>query len=157
MGKHINKWRRTVLRLPTIPSNYKFSSPIVACRVPFSAMWSPSFVPKPDDWPEQVRVVGTFTQNKDPTQRVMLSAADEEKFAGLIAWLAAGDKPIFIGFGSMVIDDTERLQDMIVGAARALGTRIVVQSSWSKLDVEKGFGKDEEQLCHNVGPGQSNY
>jgi len=45
-----------------------------------------------------------------------------------------------------VIKDTNRLQMIIIEAARATKTRIVVQSSWSKLDVSG------ERLCHNVGP-----
>ncbi|KAL3904383.1 MAG: hypothetical protein SGILL_010093 [Bacillariaceae sp.] len=105
-------------------------------------MWSPTFVPKPDDWPEQVRVVGTFGQDKKKTT----SGVDEEKFADLIEWFKQGDKPVFIGFGSMVIKDTSRLEQIIMEAAKASNTRIVVQSSWSKMDVSS------EPLCHNVGP-----
>eukprot|EP00985_Skeletonema_marinoi_P012765 scaffold6250_cov170-Skeletonema_marinoi.AAC.1 len=38
-------------------------------------------------------------------------------------------------------------------AAKELGTRIVVQSSWSKMDVETDCaGPEGELLCHNVGP-----
>jgi UDP:flavonoid glycosyltransferase YjiC (YdhE family) len=142
LGTDINEWRRHELRLPRVPLNVAYSNPIAANTVPFSAMWSPAFVPKPDDWPEQVRVVGTFTQDK---QKIS-SGVDEEKFADLIEWLKEGDKPVFIGFGSMVIKDTARLENIIMEAARASNTRIVVQSSWSKLDVSS------EPRCYNVGP-----
>ena len=141
LGSEINKWRTRELHLRPIPLGPTFSNPIADCNIPFSAMWSPSFVPKPDDWPEQCRVVGTFTQDKKKACIV-----DEEKFADLIKWLNEGEKPVFIGFGSMVIKDTERLQEMIMKAAKATNTRIVVQSSWSKMDVSS------EPLCHNVGP-----
>ena len=116
-------------------------------------MWSPSFVPKPEDWPKQVRVVGTFTENKvdtEPAKRLQ-AAVDTVKYASLVEWLSKGDPPVFIGFGSMVIKDTAALSEMIKNAAKASLTRIVVQSSWSNLDVSG----DEEgcaNLCHGVGP-----
>lgn len=143
-GIEINNWRKKELGLQKIPMGPMFSNFIADCNIPFSAMWSPSFVPKPKDWPTQCRVVGTFTQNKKNADHKTL--VDESKFEDLIRWLMAGEKPVFVGFGSMVIKDTERLQNMIMKAARALNTRIVVQSSWSKLDVSN------EPLCHNVGP-----
>ena len=151
-GKFINQWRAHRLQVPKIPFNHRYSNFIVQCNIPFSAMWSPSFVPKPDDWPEQCRVVGAFTENSSTTGKdnkvALLSPIDEKKNASLIAWLKEGGedkKPVFVGFGSMVIKDTQRLQTIIMDAAKATNIRIVVQSSWSKLDVSG-------ELCHNVGP-----
>jgi len=143
-GIEINQWRKKELGLPEIPIGPMYSNFITDCDIPFSAMWSPSFVPKPSDWPKQCQVVGTFTQNKKGGNHKCL--VDESKFEDLIRWLSAGEKPVFVGFGSMVIKDTERLQTMIMKAAKTLNTRIVVQSSWSKIDVSG------EPLCHNVGP-----
>ena len=45
----------------------------------------------------------------------------------LQTWLGAGDPPIFVGFGSMVISDTASLVDMIVSAAEQTGARVLVQ------------------------------
>ena len=143
-GMEINQWRTSELGLPPVPLGPMFANFIADCKIPFSAMWSPSFVPKPDDWPSEVKVVGTFTQNNKKTAHKCL--VDETKFEDLIRWLNTGDKPVFVGFGSMVIKDTTRLQNMIMKAAKTLKTRIVVQSSWSKMDVSS------EPLCHNVGP-----
>lgn len=137
----INFWRRNMLQLPNIAIGSGVANVISQCNVPFSAMWSPAFVPKPDDWPEPVKVVGTFTQDQKKT-----SVVDEEKFADLIKWLNAGEKPVFIGFGSMVVKDTSTLEQIIMEAAKKANCRIVVQSSWSKLDVS------DEPNCHNVGP-----
>ncbi|KAL3938524.1 MAG: hypothetical protein SGARI_001708, partial [Bacillariaceae sp.] len=142
LARDINEWRRNEMHLPRVPLNMAYANPIADNNVPFSAMWSPAFVPKPDDWPEQVRVVGTFCQDKKKTA----GGVDEEKFADLIEWFKNGPKPVFIGFGSMVIKDTSRLEQVIMEAARASNTRVVVQSSWSKMDVSS------EPLCHNVGP-----
>jgi len=140
-GPSINFWRRLTLRLPPIFVGQGGAESIVRSHIPMSYMWSPSFVPKPDDWPEQCRVVGTFTSNEKGQATV-----DTEQFADLISWFSEGEKPVFIGFGSMVIQDTIKLSDIIMKAARSSGTRIVVQSSWSKLDVSA------EPLCRNVGP-----
>ena len=137
----INRWRRRTLRLPSIPYGSGASCAITSCKIPFSAMWSPGFVPKPDDWPEQCRVVGTFTEDKKKA-----GVVDEETFADVIKWLKEGDAPVFVGFGSMVIKDTVTLENMIMEAARMSNCRIVVQTSWSKLDVTA------EPLCQNVGP-----
>lgn len=147
LHREINRWRTKVLHLPIIPFNIRYINPIPPCRIPFSAIWSPSFVPKPEDWPEQCRVVGTFTEFKPGKKEpATLPEGDEVKFASLIAWMERGDKPVFIGFGSMVIKDTEALQQVIMDAAKEANLRIVVQSSWSKMDVSA------EPLCHNVGP-----
>lgn len=42
-------------------------------------------------------------------------------------WLDAGDPPIFVGFGSMVIADTAALVDKILAAAEKTGARVLVQ------------------------------
>lgn len=139
-GGTINAWRRKKMHLPAVYFGSGASQAVVQARIPFSAMWSPSFLPKPHDWPEQCRVVGTFTEPASEAH------VDEEEFQDLIEWLQAGPKPVFVGFGSMVIADTTQLSKIIRKAARDALCRIVVQSSWSKLDVSK------EPLCFNVGP-----
>ena len=139
-GHVINVWRRTTLDLPRIQATTGFSSAIIDSHVPFSAMWSPNFVPKPADWPEQCRVVGTFTVNQAG------SSFDTTPFSDLVEWLAAGLPPVFIGYGSMVIEDTKSLAQIIQAAAVKADCRIVVQSSWSDFDVSS------EPRCFNVGP-----
>ena len=104
----------------------------------FSAMWSPSFVPKPDDWPEQCRVVGTFTKPG-------IVSINTDNYSDFYAWLEKGSTPVFIGFGSMVIDEPETLSNIIMKAAIKANCRIVVQSGWSTLDVSG------EQRCFNIG------
>jgi len=139
-GPSINNWRFRVLRTPHIYAYASGLNLVARAGIPFSAMWSPAFVPKPSDWPEQCEVVGTFVidQKKD---------FDVSPFAELDAWLKDGPKPIFIGFGSMVIQEPKLLEDIIKKAAHKANVRVVVQSSWTKLDVE-----DDSGLLHNVGP-----
>jgi sterol 3beta-glucosyltransferase len=47
----------------------------------------------------------------------------------------------------MIIKDPERLETCMKEAAKITNRRVLVQSGWTKLNVE-----DETGLCHNVGP-----
>lgn len=80
-------------------------------------MWSPSFVPRCVDWPAHVDVVGDFT-------RVLSSSSSDimdppkppyEADPRLLSFLeeCGDDKPIYIGFGSMVIGNHEKLVNTI--------------------------------------------
>jgi UDP:flavonoid glycosyltransferase YjiC (YdhE family) len=136
----LNRWRRKTLELPEVQL-YEIATAITKSQIPFSAMWSPSLNPKPSDWPEQCRVVGTFVIDQKSS-----AAFDESEFSELSEWLAAGPPPVFLGFGSMVIDDTARLAEIIKNAVVKADCRMVVQSSWSSIDVS------DEPRCMNVGP-----
>lgn len=164
----INKWRSQVLHTPRI-QGHLMTQTIPDARIPFSAMWSPSFVPKPEDWPEQCRVVGTFNfkertkADDEEGQGASKPAFDpiEAGFQDLVDWFNnGGPKPVFIGFGSMVIQEPEKLESAIKEAAVRVGCRIVVQSGWTKLDVSDCANAEdltdknldfEGPLCHNVG------
>ena len=64
-------------------------------------------MPKPKDWPPHVQVVGNLGVKQGEATKV------DEHFGPLLAWLEQGAPPIFIGFGSMVIADTARLQQTL--------------------------------------------
>lgn len=100
-------------------------------RVPFVKMWSPSFVPKPDDWGDHIDVVGAFFVDQSSGKDKASSFTPPQR---LVQWLASGEAPVFIGFGSMVIEDTQALAGIIVAAAEKVGCRIIVQSSWSTMN-----------------------
>jgi UDP-glucoronosyl and UDP-glucosyl transferase len=105
-------------------------------------MWSAAFVPKPGDWPEQCEVVGTFFVEQK-------SSFDPAPFEEITKWITSGDaKPVFIGFGSMVIKNPEKLEQTIKQAAKQANVRVLVQSGWSKLNVED----PDSDLCRNIGP-----
>jgi UDP:flavonoid glycosyltransferase YjiC (YdhE family) len=49
-------------------------------------------------------------------------------------FLAAGPPPIYIGFGSIVVDNPALLSATIIDALRLTGTRALISRGWSKLD-----------------------
>ena len=56
--------------------------------------------------------------------------------ADLAAFLAAGPPPVYIGFGSIVVDDPNAMTELIFEAVRKTGQRALVSKGWG------GFGAD---------------
>ena len=51
----------------------------------------------------------------------------------LLAWLDAGEAPIYVGFGSMSGDGIDRVGRMVVEAVSATGLRCIVGAGWAGL------------------------
>ncbi|KAH8748650.1 hypothetical protein F5883DRAFT_633690 [Diaporthe sp. PMI_573] len=121
IGDLINDWRRT-LDLEPVPFT---EGPLLAENlcIPTTYCWSPALIPKPMDWPEFIDVCGFFfreePQYSPPTE--------------IASFLKGGPAPIYVGFGSIVIDNPERLTEMILEAASTIGARLIVSRGWSKL------------------------
>ena len=54
-------------------------------------------------------------------------------FKELDDFLRAGPRPIYIGFGSIVMEDPERMTSIIIEAVSRCGVRAIVSEGWSKL------------------------
>ncbi|MFJ6352679.1 glycosyltransferase [Streptomyces sp. NPDC092046] len=55
--------------------------------------------------------------------------------ADLLAFLDAGDAPVYVGFGSMPVGDPKGVARAAVEAIRAQGRRTVVSRGWAELDL----------------------
>ncbi|QOV40625.1 glycosyltransferase family 1 protein [Streptomyces ferrugineus] len=86
--------------------------------------FSTALVPRPSDWREGLDVVGTWSPYVAPERRL---SAEVEDF------LAAGARPVFIGFGSMAAGHGERLSELAVDALRRAGLRGIVQAGSAGL------------------------
>ncbi|OLN88261.1 Sterol 3-beta-glucosyltransferase UGT80B1-like protein 2 [Colletotrichum chlorophyti] len=53
--------------------------------------------------------------------------------ADLAEFLAAGPPPVYIGFGSIVLDDPQRMIGIILSAVQAAGVRAIVSKGWADL------------------------
>lgn len=73
----------------------------------------------------------------------------------LAAFLVAGPPPVYVGFGSIVLDDPARLTNVILEATRRCGARVIISRGWSKLG---GDSPSDDQVfylgdCpHGVSP-----
>lgn len=51
----------------------------------------------------------------------------------LDTFLKAGPPPVYIGFGSIVVDDPESLIKTVLDAVKKAGVRAIVSKGWSNL------------------------
>ncbi|KAH6889706.1 hypothetical protein B0T10DRAFT_39116 [Thelonectria olida] len=121
LGDVINDWRKSI-NLEPVPMS---EGPLLAetLKIPFTYCWSPALVGKPKDWPSYIDVCGFFFR-EPPTYTPPSDLAE---------FLARGPPPIYIGFGSIVIDDPERMTKTLVEAVRQTGVRAIISKGWSNL------------------------
>ncbi|KAF1787273.1 Glycosyltransferase family 28, N-terminal domain [Phytophthora cactorum] len=107
-----------------------FRKMLLDLDIPHSFMWSPSLVPKPFDWGDLYDIVGTVTLK---TEDSSYTASPE-----LEAFVGNDGGPIFVGFGSMVLEDPRATTKMIIEAAKQANVRVLIQSSWTDMtgDIE---------------------
>jgi sterol 3beta-glucosyltransferase len=89
--------------------------------------YSRHLVPQLADWGPRRPLVGSM--RLDPAQRAAMRSDHEDH--ELESWLAAGDAPIYVGFGSIPVGDGRQTLDMIRQVARDLDTRALVVAGWS--------------------------
>ena len=72
----------------------------------------------------------------------------QELPADLVAFIEAGEPPLYIGFGSMTDDDPQRTTNNILAAAKAAGVRVVISRGWAGL----GDGAEIPSFAYVTGP-----
>jgi hypothetical protein len=141
-------------------------------------MWSKHLVPKPKDWETHIDVVGFFLDKSSthlPPLGIEVSdfnpwnqrPIDQSLPEIVRSFLQNGPPPIFVGFGSMVVDNplsliqvtlfssflSPHLRQIFVEAAASLGVRIIFQSGWTEMNPElfRSFCDDIETNVQKKG------
>ncbi len=105
-------------------------------EVPMTYLFPDSLVPRPPDWGPYV----------DLTNFVFWDRADAYTPPDdLRAFLDAGDPPVYVGFGSLVVDDPAALGRTVFAAIEKAGVRAVVSRGWAEI------GGDPPPGVHLVG------
>lgn len=117
----VNGWRET-LDLEPVPTT---EGPFLAYtqNIPTTYCWSAALVPKPLDWGQHIDVCGFFFRD----------SPDYKPPQDLQDFLNAGSTPIYIGFGSIVLEDPGKISLIIAEAVRAAGVRCVLSKGWAGL------------------------
>ncbi|KAF5467739.1 hypothetical protein F2P56_011961 [Juglans regia] len=119
---YINNFRKRKLKLAPIAyfSTYRGS----ISHLPTGYMWSPHLVPKPNDWGTLVDVVGFCFLNLGSKYQ------PQEEF---VQWIQKGPEPIYIGFGSMPLEDPKKITDTVLEALKDTGQRGIIDRGWGGL------------------------
>lgn len=140
LGDLVNDLRVKTLGLDPVSTLWAPGA-LYRMNVPFAYLWSPGLVPKPADWGDEIDICGfvfldlasSFTP-PDPLAR----------------FLKAGEMPIYIGFGSIVVDDANEFTQMIFKAVKQAGVRALVSKGWGGLGADSLDVPDNIFLLDNI-------
>mmetsp|Transcript_52524 Transcript_52524/g.118285 ORF Transcript_52524/g.118285 Transcript_52524/m.118285 type:complete len:509 (-) Transcript_52524:64-1590(-) len=104
--------------------------------------YSPAAFPSPDDWgvlPKNWIIPGNLKITKEDQDAeakkgntFFVSGGSHEACSD---FLAAGKKPVYIGWGSMVVYGSKHMSKLAVGALKASGQRGIIVSGWAQLSA----------------------
>jgi sterol 3beta-glucosyltransferase len=119
----INQWRKGKLGIGKSPifmpiDGFKGSPFIQLC------MASPALVPYPNNPKENIQTTGFW---------FLEEGTDWQPDNALTEFLKAGDKPIYIGFGSMPSWDPKKLTRQIIKAVRRANVRAILATGWGGI------------------------
>ncbi|KAG4440404.1 hypothetical protein IFR05_004097 [Cadophora sp. M221] len=123
LGDLVNNFRVKTLGLEPVSTLWA-PGQLYRLKVPFTYLWSPGLVPKPKDWGLEIDIAGF----------VFLDLASSFKPPeDLLKFLDAGEPPVYIGFGSIVVDEPDNFTKMIFEAVEKAGVRALVSKGWGGL------------------------
>ncbi|CAD6441773.1 343908a9-456e-46f3-8016-4f35469529bc [Sclerotinia trifoliorum] len=133
LGDVINRFRERALGLEPISLIWA-PGMLSRLRVPYTYCWSPALIPKPKDWGKHISISGFY---------FLSLASSYTPEPDLAAFLADGPPPVYIGFGSIVVDDPNAMTSLIFEAVKKTGVRALVSKGWGglggdALDVPEG-------------------
>jgi sterol 3beta-glucosyltransferase len=110
---------------------YLFQSELHAAKVING--FSRHVLPRPADWPSSSLVTGYW----------FLDEPQWRPPEALHEFLAAGPKPVYVGFGSMVSSNATGFTEVVLDAVKKSGQRAVLATGWGGLDRE-GIGQNDQ-------------
>ncbi|KAH6652352.1 hypothetical protein BKA67DRAFT_520701 [Truncatella angustata] len=123
LGDVINKFRTRTLKLDPISPLWGHQL-LSRLRLPFTYLWSESLIPKPSDWGPNIHIAG-FS--------FLSQALSYTPPSDLESFLNAGPPPIYIGFGSIVVEDSQALTKLIFDAVELAQVRAIVSKGWGGI------------------------
>ncbi|KOS22134.1 Sterol 3-beta-glucosyltransferase UGT80B1 [Escovopsis weberi] len=136
LGDLINKFRDQKLGLDPISPMWGFQL-LSRLGVPFDYLWSESLIPKPPDWGPNINISGFSFLPLGNGYRPP---------PGLVKFLGKGPPPIYVGFGSIVVDNPGALTDLVFEAVSIAGVRAVVSRGWGLV----GTTGEEDDVPENI-------
>ena len=126
LGDLVNKFRTKTLALEPMSTLWA-PGQLSRLKVPFTYLWSPSLVPKPEDWGPEIDIAGyvfldlaSSFQPPEPLAKFLSSESEKQI--------------VYIGFGSISgIDDPTAFTRMIFDAVEKADVRALVSKGWGGM------------------------
>ncbi|KAK5680779.1 hypothetical protein LTS10_006535 [Elasticomyces elasticus] len=134
LGDIINRFRKKCLGLEPVSSLWG-PGMLQRLKIPHTYCWSPALMPKPKDWGPHISVAGFYKLASDYTP-----ASDLQTF------LDAGPPPVYIGFGSIVLENPNAMTELIFQAAKKTGQRILLSKGWGGMGTEELIGRTPDGI-----------
>jgi sterol 3beta-glucosyltransferase len=120
----VNEMRQDVMGLEKFPKGTGLYKTAAGAPIHVLHGFSSHVIPRPGDWPDQASIPGYwFLQRRDDWQ------PPEE----LADFLAAGEAPVYVGFGSMAGRDPARRTKIVIEALLQANRRGILASGWGGL------------------------
>ncbi|CAI6339781.1 unnamed protein product [Periconia digitata] len=126
LGDVTNRFRKECLGLDPVSMIWA-PAMLARLKIPWTYCWSPALIPKPKDWANHIQISGFYFLNL---------ASNYTPAPDLAQFLAAGEPPVYIGFGSIVVDDPNAMTKMIFDAVKMTGRRALVSKGWGGLGAD---------------------
>lgn len=133
----INRFRAAIQlpELSLLGPRFRLSQPKILKHIPILHLYSEAVLPAPPDWAESSHptdVTGyCFVTPLSPYQPT----------AELEAFLAAGEPPVAIGFGSMAVDDPTKMAHLLLEAVELAQVRALLIAGWG--GNQRGYLTDQ--------------
>jgi len=121
----INEFRQQTLKLA--PIEIGAATLLSDLEVPFTYLFPESLIPKPAEWGPHIDLANFIFLDQAETYTPP---------PDLTAFLAAGERPICVGFGSAVVQDPVATTRTIYAALAQAGARGIVLRGWGHLGGE---------------------
>lgn len=133
LGRVFNHWRRERLGLPSLSLSKWPYTELRGQPVTCFYHYSPLVMPKPPDWGSHIHVTGYW---------LLEHSSDWQPPASLLAFIMAGPRPIYVGFGSMSlgIRDRKAIVKLAVEALTRAGQRGVL--AMGRCDLSNVYGSE---------------
>jgi sterol 3beta-glucosyltransferase len=119
-----NECRKDILGLPPLSPLYWWDVDRPNNEVPMVYAFSPSVLPRPSDWGPHKQVSGYWfldgMTNYEPP--------DE-----LVSFLDQGPPPVYVGIGSLIDHEREKMTRTLIDAMARAGRRAILHTGWSEL------------------------
>jgi sterol 3beta-glucosyltransferase len=118
---------------------WPFTADETRIMTPLMLACSPTVIPRPDDWSAaHIQIPGYFFLDTPSTYQPPAALAD---------FLAGGEPPVCVTFGSMIHRDAERIYRAVLGAIDHTSNRAVILTGWG--------GLQESHLPENIFVAES--